>query len=222
MVPEWFGRLPELPRAADPDYEAPYTTVAYYRPGAAEADRIGAYFINTHAPETRPRFEAEVLAYHESVPGHHFQIALGQEVDVSAFRRHGGRTAYVEGYHTERLADQMGLYTGDPTGWGCCHSTHGVRPAGGRHRCAHQGLVTHSGEAFLLENTPLAENNIRNEVDRYITWPGQALAYKMGQLTFGNFGEAEAAGEAFDARFPRYDAEVGAVTLPVLRSRIEA
>ena len=170
-----------------------------------------------------------MLAYHESVPGHHFQIALGQEVDaLPAFRRHGGRTAYVEGWalYTERLADQMGLYTGDLDRMGML-SFDAWRAARlvvdtGVHT---KGWSRTQAEAFLLENTPLAENNIRNEVDRYITWPGQALAYKMGQLTFWELRhEAEAAlGEAFDVRgFHDTMLEVGAVTLPVLRSRIEA
>jgi uncharacterized protein (DUF885 family) len=231
VVPEWFGRLPELPCEVlpIPDYEAPYTTVAYYRPGSAQADRIGAYFINTYAPETRPRFEAEVLAYHESVPGHHFQIAISQEVDaLPAFRRHGGRTAYVEGWalYTERLADQMGLYTGDLDRMGML-SFDAWRAARlvvdtGVHT---KGWSRTQAETFLRENTPLATNNIQNEVDRYITWPGQALAYKMGQLVFWELRHEaeEALGDSFDVRgFHDTMLEVGAVTLPVLRARIEA
>jgi len=210
-----------------PDYEAPYTTIAYYRPGSAEADRIGAYFINTYAPETRPRFEAEVLAYHEAIPGHHLQIAIAQEIEeLPAFRKHGGWTAFVEGWalYTERLSEEMGLYTGDLDRMGVL-SFDAWRASRlvvdtGMHA---KGWSRTQAESFLMENTPLAENNVRNEIDRYITWPGQALAYKTGQihlLDLRAHAESEL-GDRFDlAGF--HDAVLGggAVPLKVLTERV--
>jgi uncharacterized protein (DUF885 family) len=229
VMGETFGVLPQLPCEvlAIPDFEAPYTTIAYYRPGSAEADRIGAYFINTYAPETRPKFEAEVLAYHEAIPGHHLQIAIAQEIEeLPAFRKHGGWTAFVEGWalYTERLAEEMGLYTGDLDRMGVL-SFDAWRAARlvvdtGMHA---KGWSRTQGESFLMENTPLAENNVRNEIDRYITWPGQALAYKTGQihlLDLRAHAETEL-GDRFDlASF--HDAVLGggAVPLRVLTERV--
>lgn len=229
VMGEAFGVLPQLPCEVlpIPDFEAPYTTIAYYRPGSAEADRIGAYFINTHAPETRPRFEAEVLAYHEAIPGHHLQIAIAQEIEaLPAFRKHGGWTAFVEGWalYTERLSEEMGLYTGDLDRMGVL-SFDAWRASRlvvdtGMHA---KGWSRTQAESFLMENTPLAENNVRNEIDRYITWPGQALAYKTGQihlLDLRAHAEAEL-GDRFDlAGF--HDAVLGggAVPLRVLTERV--
>lgn len=229
VMPQWFGTLPEAPCEVEriPDYEAPYTTIAYYRPGAADGSRPGAYFVNTYAPETRPRHEAEVLAFHESIPGHHLQIAIAQELDaVPAFRRHGGKTAFVEGWalYTERLADEMGLYSGDVDRFGVL--SFDAWRAGrlvvdsGVHA---KGWSRGQAESWLLENTPLAPNNIENEVDRYIAWPGQALGYKIGQIEVWSLRrEAEAAlGEGFDvAAFHDVVLDAGPVTLPVLRARV--
>ncbi|MES2642735.1 MAG: DUF885 domain-containing protein [Myxococcota bacterium] len=227
-IPAFFGRLPVASCGVRrvPEHEAPYTTIAYYRqPVPGEQD--GYYYVNVHAPETRPRFEAEVLAFHESIPGHHLQIAIAQELPaLPAFRRHLGTTAYVEGWalYTERLADEMGLYTGDLDRLGML-SFDSWRAS---------RLVVDTGihtlkwdraraERFLFENTPLATNNIANEVDRYITWPGQALAYKLGQIELRTLRqEAEAAlGPRFS--LPRFHDVVlgqGAVSLPVLRRQV--
>lgn len=226
-----FGILPQLPCEVlpIPDFEAPYTTIAYYRPGSAEAGRIGAYFINTYAPETRPRFEAEVLAYHEAIPGHHLQIAIAQEIEaMPAFRRHGGWTAFVEGWalYTERLSDEMGLYSGDLDRMGILsfdawRASRLVVDTGVHAK----GWSRTQAETFLMENTPLAENNVRNEIDRYITWPGQALAYKIGQIHLLDLrarAEAEL-GDRFD--LPGFHDAVlggGAVPLRVLTARVES
>jgi uncharacterized protein (DUF885 family) len=205
-MPEYFGRLPQQPCGVEriPDYLAPYTTIAYYQPGSAE--RAGNYFVNVYAPETRPRHEAEVLAFHESIPGHHLQIAIAQEnEEVPAFRRHGGITAFVEGWalYTERLADEMGMYTGDVDRLGMLsfdawRASRLVVDTG----VHHLGWTRTQAEDFMVENTPLARNNIVNEVDRYITTPGQALAYKTGQLEIWRMRrDAEAAlGADFDIR----------------------
>ncbi len=229
-IPAFFGRLPVADCGVRriPAHEAPYSTIAYYWP-AVPGQEPGYYYVNTHAPDTRPRFEAEVLAFHESIPGHHLQIAVAQELPaLPAFRRHLGTTAYVEGWalYTERLADEMGLYTSDLDRMGML-SFDSWRAA---RLVVDTGIHTKrwtraEAERFFLANTPLAANNVANEVDRYITWPGQALAYKLGQIEIRALrAEAEA---ALGARFslPRFHDAVldgGAVTLPVLRRRIEA
>ena len=117
-LPAWFGVLPrtECVVVAMPEHEEKHSTIAYYRQPAIDGSRPGQYYINTYEPETRPRYEAEALAFHEAIPGHHLQIAIGQELtDLPDFRRHAGSTAFVEGWglYTERLSDEMGLYSGD-------------------------------------------------------------------------------------------------------------
>lgn len=227
-LPTWFGILPKADCLVRPipDSEAPYTTIAYYWP-SVPGGAPGYYYINTWAPDTRPRFEAEALAFHESIPGHHLQIAIAQEQDeLPAFRRHGMTTAYIEGWalYTERLADEMGLYTSDLDRMGML-SFDAWRAS---------RLVVDTGlhamrwsradaERWMRENTPLAENNIVNEVDRYISWPGQALAYKTGQIEVLRLrAEARAKmGARFDIRaFHDLILGGGAVSLPVLERRV--
>jgi uncharacterized protein (DUF885 family) len=186
--------------------EEEHSTGAYYRDPAADGSRPGQYFVNTSHPETRPRYEAEVLAFHEAVPGHHLQVALAQELpDLPAFRRHSYLTAYVEGWglYTERLADEMGIYSGDVDrlgmlsfdAWRACRLVVDT----GMHA---MGWSRDRAIGFMLEHSALAQNNIVNEVDRYLGLPGQALAYKVGQLAIRRLrDEAEARlGSAFDIR----------------------
>lgn len=230
-APRVFSTLPETPCvvAEIPAFEAPYTTIAYYRQPDPVGGKPGEYFVNTFAPETRPTFEARALAFHESVPGHHLQIARSYELpDTPAFLRFEGSTAFVEGWalYSERLADELGLYPTDLDRLGML-SFDTWRAARlvvdtGVH---HFGWSRERAVRFMLENTPLAENNVRNEVDRYITWPGQALAYKTGQLEILALrAEArDALGAAFDlAGFHEAILGAGAVSLPVLRDRVEA
>ena len=167
-------------------YEAPFSTVAYYRQPHYDGSKPGEYFVNTYKPETRARFEMEALTWHESIPGHHLQIAIAQELGaLPAFRKLDGSTAYVEGWalYTERLADEMGLYTSDLDRLGkrrfdAWRASRLVVDTG-----IHAlGWTRAQAEAFMREHTALTEINISNEVDRYIGWPGQALAYKVGQL----------------------------------------
>ena len=225
----WFGIVPEAPcevvRIAP--HEERDTTIAYYREPSADGRTPGRYFINTYAPETRPRYEAEVLAYHEAIPGHHLQIAIAQErSDLPRFRRHLGSTAFVEGWalYSERLSDEMGLYSGDLDRLGVL-SFDAWRASRlvvdtGIHAL---GWSRDEAIAYLYDNTLLARNNVENEVDRYIAWPGQALAYKLGQREI-----LELRAVAQDTLGPRFDArefhdrvlENGAVSLSVLRGII--
>ncbi|HEX5589981.1 MAG TPA: DUF885 domain-containing protein [Candidatus Limnocylindrales bacterium] len=187
-IPAWFGRLPRsacevLPMP--PEAEA-HQTLAYYAWPALDGSRPGRFYVNLHAPETRPRFEAEALAFHESVPGHHLQLSLAQELDgLPAFQRALGSDAFAEGWalYAERLADEMGLYTSDLDRFGIL-SFDAWRASRlvvdtGIHAL---GWTRDEAIDFMRAHTALGDNNIANEVDRYIAWPAQALAYKLGQL----------------------------------------
>jgi uncharacterized protein (DUF885 family) len=224
-VPQWFGRLPKTPCVVTriEAHEEKFSTIAYYRQPATDGSRPGTYYINTYAPDTRPRYEAEALAFHEAVPGHHTQIAIAQELTgLPEFRKHTGPTAYVEGWalYTERLCNEMGLYSGDLDrigmlsfdSWRACRLVVDT----GLHALAwsRQRAID-----YMLANSSLAANNIENEVDRYITWPGQATAYKTGQLEILRLrAEAKARlGAKFDIkRFHDVVLESGAVGLTTL------
>ena len=225
----YFGILPKADCVMRriPAYEAPYTTIAYYRPPHADGSKPGEYFINVYQPRTRPRFEAVVLAIHEAIPGHHLQIAISQELSaVPAFRKHGGITAFVEGWglYTERLGLEMGLYKTDLDRIGMV--SFDAWRAGrlvvdtGIHAF---GWSRSKARAYLEEHTALSKENIDNEVDRYINWPGQALGYKIGQLEFWalrreaeqKLGDRFALKELHDVMLGR-----GAVSLPQLRRRV--
>jgi uncharacterized protein (DUF885 family) len=230
-IGDWFGRLPAAPCEVVimGEHESKHSTIAYYRQPAADGSRPGRYYLNTTMPETRPRYEAECLAFHEAVPGHHLQIAIAQELDdLPPFRRFGGPTAYVEGWglYTERLSDEMGLYSGDLDrfgilsfdAWRACRLVVDT----GMHAL---GWTRDRAIAFMVEHTALAENNIVNEVDRYIAMPAQALAYKVGQLELLRLRAIarDALGDGFDIR-AFHDALLsqGAVGLETLGGVIEA
>lgn len=230
-IPAWFGRLPQTPCevVAMGAHEEPHSTIAYYREPAADGSRPGRYMINTSEPATRPRYEAEALAFHESVPGHHLQITIAQELSgLPAFRRHLGPTAFVEGWglYAERLADEMGLYTGDLDRIGML-SFDAWRASRlvvdtGMHAL---GWTRDQAIEYMLAHTALGRNNIVNEVDRYIVLPAQALAYKTGQLELRRLrAEAEARlGPAFDVRlFHDVVLGDGALPLAVLRETVDA
>jgi uncharacterized protein (DUF885 family) len=230
-VPAWFGRLPVAPCVVVPmpAHEEEHSTIAYYRPPAADGSRPGQYYLNTSHPESRPRYEAECLAFHESVPGHHLQIAIAQELtDLPDFRRHLGATAFWEGWglYTERISDEMGLYTGDldrigmlsMDAWRACRLVVDT----GMHAL---GWTRQAAIDYMFANSALAANNIANEVDRYIVWPAQALAYKAGQLEMLRLrADAEARlGARFEVR-AFHDALLGngAISLGSLREVIDA
>ena len=229
-IPDWFGRLPKAPCKVVrmPEHEEKHSTIAYYREPSADGSRPGQHFINTYAPETRPRYEAETLAFHESVPGHHLQLAIMQELDgLPAFRRFNGCTAYIEGWglYTERLSEEMGLLSGEIDRFGVL-SFDAWRASRlvvdtGIHAL---GWTRQQAIDFMVAHTALGENNVANEVDRYIAWPGQALAYKLGQLELLRL-RAEARdrqGDRFDIRrFHDVVLGQGALPLPVLGAAVE-
>jgi uncharacterized protein (DUF885 family) len=228
-VPRTFGILPKAPCEVvrmEP-HEEEHSTIAYYRQPALDGSRPGRYYINTFAPTTRPRYEAEALAFHEAVPGHHLQIAIAQELEgIPEFRKHLGSTAFIEGWalYTEQLCDEMGLYSGDLDrigklsfeAWRACRLVVDT----GMHA---MGWSRQQAIDFMLANSALAENNIVNEVDRYITWPGQALAYKLGQLEILALREAARAARGDAFALPEFHDVVlrnGAVTLSTLGAQV--
>ena len=222
---DYFGILPQAPCIVTPmePHEEKHSTIAYYRRPPADGSRPGRYYVNTYAPETRPRYEAEALAFHEAIPGHHLQIAIAQELkNIPEFRKHQGTTAFIEGWalYTERLSNEMGLYSSDMDrigmlsydSWRACRLVVDT----GLHAL---GWSRQQAIDYMAANSCLALNNIENEVDRYIAWPGQALAYKMGQREiFRLRSEAQAAlGEDFDIKtFHDVVLSQGAVDLATL------
>ena len=188
QLPKFFGRLPRLPYGvkAIPDYQATASPTAYYYSGNQKAGRSGYFMANTYKLESRPKYEMEALSIHEAVPGHHLQIALAQELDnIPMFRRYAGYTAFVEGWglYSEKLAEEMGFYE-DPYSkfgqltyemWRACRLVVDT----GMHAF---GWSRQEAIDFMASNTAKTKNDIQVEIDRYIAWPGQALAYKIGEL----------------------------------------
>ena len=212
-----------------PPYLAKNAPPAYYFPPATDGSRPGTYFINTHDPAKRVRYAAEAVAFHEANPGHHFQLTLASELmNIPEFRKHSLATAYVEGWglYAERLADEMNLYTGDTDLLGMVSADSwragrlvvdtGVHALGwNRRQCVE----------FLQQWTAIDQPSIETEVDRYIGVPGQALAYKVGQMEiFRLRAEAQAAlGPKFDIRgFHDTVLGSGPMTLPMLGGLVAA
>jgi uncharacterized protein (DUF885 family) len=225
-----FGKLPRLPYGVTPipDFKAPSQTTAYYESGAPSAGRPGQFFVNTYKLEARPKWEMEALSLHESVPGHHLQISLAQELeDVPDFRKHAGYSAYVEGWalYSEGLGEEMGFYTDPYSKFGqlSYEMWRAVRLVvdTGMHA---MGWTRGQAIEFFRENTGKTDQDVTVEVDRYIVWPGQALAYKLGQLKIrGLRAEAEKKlGVKFDERgFHDAVLENGAVPLSVLEAHMK-
>jgi uncharacterized protein (DUF885 family) len=183
-----FGKLPSLPYGVIPipAYSEKSQTTAYYQPGSLQAGRPGYYYVNTYDLKSRPRWEMEPLTLHEAVPGHHLQISLAQELEgLPEFRKKGWITAYGEGWalYAESLGKEMGFYTSPYSRFGqlTYEMWRAVRLVVdvGMHW---KGWSRQQAIDFIIENSGKTEHDVRVEVDRYIVWPGQALAYKIGEL----------------------------------------
>jgi uncharacterized protein (DUF885 family) len=230
-LPRLIKTLPRLPYGIRevPAFSAPDNTTAYYMPGAGDGSLAGNYYVNTYDLPSRPFYEIEALSLHEAVPGHHLQIALQMELPgLPAFRRLYCFTAFVEGWalYSERLGLEVGFYT-DPYSdfgrlsyamWRACRLVVDT----GMHAL---GWTRQRAIDFMADNTSSTLLNITNEVDRYIAWPAQALAYKLGEIkirSLRSFAE-NALGGKFDLReFHDTILLAGALPLDLLEQRLQA
>ena len=230
QLPKFFGRLPRLPYGvkAIPDYQAPASPTAYYYSGSQRAGRSGYFMANTYKLESRPKYEMEALSVHEAVPGHHLQISLAHELEnIPMFRRYGGYTAFIEGWglYSEKLAEEMGFYD-DPYSkfgqltyemWRACRLVVDT----GMHAL---GWTRDEAIDYMSDNTAKTGNDIKVEIDRYIAWPGQALAYKIGELRIRELRKRaeEEMGANFNIRdFHDVVLGDGAVPLDILERHVE-
>jgi len=231
VLPKYFGRLPKAPFEVDavPEYLEKTSAPAYYEAGTPDGSRPGRLRIDTYNAAGRNLYSVEAIAYHEGLPGHHLQISIAQELtDVPTFRKHQSYTAYIEGWalYSERLGKDVGFYQDPYSDYGRLeadiwrairlvvdtgvHSQHWTR----------QQMVD-----YFHEHSNIDETSIQAEVDRYIAWPSQALAYKIGQLKILELRERakSALGNNFDLRaFHDQVLDTGALPLDVLSERIDA
>ncbi|MDX1460875.1 MAG: DUF885 domain-containing protein, partial [Xanthomonadales bacterium] len=226
-----FGHLPRSPYGviAVPSYAEKSQTTAYYQRGSLEAGRPGYFYANTYALDTRPRWEMEALTLHEAVPGHHLQLSIQAELEnVPWYRQTGGQTAFVEGWglYSESLGEEMGFYKDPYSKFGqlTYEMWRAVRLVvdTGMHAL---GWSRQQAIDYFKANAPKQEHDIIVEVDRYIVWPGQALAYKIGELKIKELRAfaTETLGDAFDIRaFHDQVLGQGAVPLDMLEANIRA
>lgn len=230
VASQWFGRLPVTPFQvmAIPELEAAEAPLAYYMPPAMDGSRPGTFFVNAAKPDNLTRYEAEALSFHEGVPGHHFQIAIAQEIEgLPDFRRNQLIHSYVEGWglYCERLADEMGLYSSDLERMGML-SFDSWRAGRlvvdtGMHAL---GWSRQRAIDYLAENSPQQLTNIENEVDRFVGYFGQALSYMIGRkhIQAVRADAEERLGESFDIRgFHDTVLGSGPTTLPVLSRLVD-
>ena len=227
-MPTLFNKLPRAPYGVIPIpmESAPFTTTAYYN--SPSAGRPGYYYANLYQPETRPKYEIPVLSVHEAVPGHHHQIALAQELEnVPKFRNYLSFTAFVEGWglYSEQLGESMGLYDDpyDKFGQLTYDMWRAIRLVvdTGMH---YKGWSRQEAVDLFLENTAKSPQDISNEVDRYIAWPGQALAYKIGQLKIMELRDKskEALGDKFDIKdFHDHILSFGSIPMSILEEKVD-
>ncbi|MDP7012595.1 MAG: DUF885 domain-containing protein [Verrucomicrobiota bacterium] len=228
-LPKLFRKLPRQPYGVIPvpAYIEKSVTTAYYQPGSNDAGRAGFFFANTYDLKSRPKWEMEALALHEAVPGHHLQLAIADEIDgLPEFRKYGRYTGYVEGWglYSESLGEEMGFYTDPYSKFGqlTYEMWRAIRLVvdTGLHA---KGWSRQQAIDFFKANAGKAEHDISVEVDRYIVWPGQALAYKLGELKLKELRARATAklGDKLDIR--SFHDEIlwnGALPLGILEQRI--
>jgi uncharacterized protein (DUF885 family) len=230
VLPRAFGHLPHVPIVVKPieEFRERDAPAAYYYQSTEDGSRPGIFYINTYEPSSRPKHTLPALAFHEGVPGHHLQIALAQEArNLPAFRRLSAgwlSNAFVEGWalYTERLADELGLYTDALARYGML----GYQAWRACRLVVDTGLhdlrwSRRQAIDFFLENVGLTERETLNEVDRYIVWPGQALAYKVGQREIESLRreQQQRLGERFDVR-TFHDQVLGHAAVPLSTLRL--
>ena len=228
FMPTLFNKLPRAPYGVIPIpmESAPFTTTAYYN--APSAGRPGYFYANLYKPETRPKYEIPVLTVHEAVPGHHHQISLAQELEnVPNFRNYLSFTAFVEGWglYSEQLGESMGLYEDpyDKIGQLTYDMWRAIRLVvdTGMH---YKDWTRDDAINLFLENTAKTQQDIENEVDRYIAWPGQALAYKIGQLKIMELRDKAKAelGDNFDIRdYHDFILSFGSIPLSIMEEKVD-